>query len=81
MYNFNGLQVENRLIASTAFKYGRGWDITENPWTWFWYKLGFFNPDHFGAFITTTITFNKRKGFYVDKKSPGKLFAFTPAKC
>jgi len=80
MLNFNGLLVENRIIASTAFKYGCGWNLTENPWTWLWYKLGFFNPDFFGAFITTTITFSKRNGFYTDKKRPWKVIRIYPHK-
>lgn len=80
MYNFNGLIVSRRLIASTAFKYGRGWDLTESPWTWFCYKCGLFNPDHFGAFITTTITFQQRSGFYTDKKRPWKNIRIYPHK-
>lgn len=78
MENFNGLEVEGRLIASTAFKYGRGWDLAENPWAWCFAKAGLMDIGPFGAFITKTITLHERNGFYTDKLMPWKVVRFYP---
>lgn len=71
--NFNGLEVLNRVIASSAFKYGSGFDFTENPWGWLWRKAGLMSFDDFGAVSTKTITLPPNAGNYVDCLRPWKV--------
>lgn len=78
MYNFNDLTVQNRMIASTVFQYGHGYSFLENPWAWCWFKLGLMSPDHFGAFITSTITQTERP--YTDKKKAWQVIIIYPHK-
>lgn len=78
--NFNGLEVKNRMIASTAFKYGSGFDFTENPWTWAWRKAGLMNVNDFGAVDTKTLTMSERSGFYTSKLVPWKVIRMYPTK-
>lgn len=68
------------MIASTAFKYGSGFDFLENPWTWFWRKIGFMNFEDFGAVDTKTLTMLKRSGFYTSKLKPWKVIRIYPTK-
>ncbi len=78
--NFNGLEVENRLIASSAFKFGSGFDFTENPWTWMWKKLGLMSIDDFGAVSTKTLTLPPNTGNYTDRLKPWKVIRIYPGK-
>ncbi len=80
MYDFNGLKVSNRMLASTAFKYGLGYDFAENPWAYFWTKLGLMNVDDFGAFITKTITVPERSGFYENKLDICRVIRIYPSR-
>jgi len=78
-YNFNGLRVSNRLIASTAFEYGRGHSFFENPWMWIWIKTGLSGISYFGAFITPTITVNEKIG-NLKKSRPWTIIKIYPDK-
>jgi dihydroorotate dehydrogenase (NAD+) catalytic subunit len=79
MYNYNGLKVSRRLIASTAFDYGTGHIFSENPWMWLFIKLGLSNIEHFGAFVTPTITAIERSGFF-RKGRPWEIIKIYPNK-
>jgi dihydroorotate dehydrogenase len=79
MYDYNGLKVSRRLIASTAFDYGRGHIFSENPWMWLFIKLGLSNIKHFGAFVTPTITGIERSGFF-RKGRPWEIIKIYPDK-
>lgn len=80
MLDFNGLKTENRMVASTAFKYGNGWEPTENPWAWGWMKAGLMSIDDFGLFITKTVTLDPRLGNYIDRAKPWKVIRIYPTK-
>lgn len=72
MHDFNGLKISRKVIASSALKYGNGYDFTENPISWLCVKSGLVNIDDFGAIITKTITVPEWAGNY-RKLTPWKV--------
>lgn len=63
--DLNGIKMKNRyVIASGPAKNGRGYNIYENPLSFFLYRLGIIKPEIFGAVTTKTITLYPHKGNY-----------------
>lgn len=65
MINLNGIEIKNPFfIASGPAKYGRGYEIYENPFSFFRYRFHQIKPELFGGVVTKTLTLFPRKGNY-----------------
>lgn len=65
MINLNGIMVKNRFfIASGPAKYGRGYEIYENPFSFLLYRLHLIKPELFGGIVTKTLTLPPHRGNY-----------------
>lgn len=65
MIDLNGIKVKNPFfIASGPAKYGRGYEISENPLSFLLYKSRLIKPELFGGVVTKTLTLPPRQGNY-----------------
>lgn len=65
MINLNGIKVKNRFfIGSGPVKYGKGYNIYENPLNCILFKTRLIKPELFGGAVTKTITIHQRQGNY-----------------
>jgi len=65
MHDLNGIEIKNRvIIGSGPAKYGRGYEVYENPISYLLFKFGFINPGEYGGVDTKTLTMLRNIGNY-----------------